>query len=105
VWFFLWAGLILVGLLALLVTLRWLWRQTRGLMEALAQAERRLDGIGRQEFTPAPTPKPALEATGEELGARLGARRERIEDRGARRRARNQLAYSRWAVLVDGGRS
>jgi hypothetical protein len=83
--------------------LRWLWRQAKALMEALATASeataKALDGH-MSSFEAAPIPEPAVFVSPGSVAGRVRARYRRIASRKARRRQRHQAAYDSWAVLA-----
>ncbi|MDR1394059.1 MAG: hypothetical protein LBJ62_08860 [Bifidobacteriaceae bacterium] len=100
-WFWLWTGLIAAWLAAAFLLLRWLWRQAKGLMEALGAAAVMADELpGGAGFAGSVLPAVALSATAEELAERRDGRRGRIARRRALRQARHQAAYDSWAVLA-----
>jgi hypothetical protein len=102
VWFWLWAGLITVGLGTILLGLRWLWRQAVQLFDVLGAATEALGRLesGASSFASAAIPPPALLSSAAELQARRQSRWERIAQRRTARRLRHQAVYDSWAVLA-----
>ncbi|MDR1188041.1 MAG: hypothetical protein LBK95_11400 [Bifidobacteriaceae bacterium] len=102
-WFWLWTVLIVAWLVGVFFGLRWLWRQVKGLIDAMAQAgEAASAAMGGADvaFEGAPIPGPAIYASPEEVIERARGRLERIAARRQRRHERNQATYDSWAVLA-----
>ncbi|MDR2348011.1 MAG: hypothetical protein LBD90_05260 [Bifidobacteriaceae bacterium] len=99
-WFWLWAGLILAWLASAFFLLRWLWRRAKDLMRAIDEAAEVTEHLDSGTWAPAQLPPVAIFATAADLSGRRHQRRDRIASRRARRRARDQAVYDRWAVLA-----
>jgi len=100
-WFLLWTGLVVAWLVAVVISLFWLWRLVKALFAAVSASADALERLGQTgRFTPA-TPAPmALEATPEQLVQLRRQLRARRQARQQRRQLAHQATMRQWSVLA-----
>jgi len=100
-WFWLWTGLVVAWLTAVVISVIWLWRLIKQFMAAGSTAAAAMERLEQTGNFAATTPAPvAIDAPAEDLLAIRRAMRTRRQARRDRRRTAHQATYRRWAVLA-----
>jgi len=97
----LWTGLVVAWLVAVAISLVWLWRQAKALMRAASRSADALERLSQTGQFPGTQPATvAIDAKPEELAQIRRQMRDRKQARKDRRRAAHQATYQRWSVLA-----
>ena len=101
-WFLLWTGLIIAWLVAVVISMIWLWRhRAKPLIKAVETAGQAFERLGQTGQFHASQPAPvAVDATPQQRADIRQNLQDRRAARRARRRAAHKATWRQWAQLA-----